>query len=217
VQVRLRTLFLLTLIAAVGCLLIRNGRDVYVWALSKVPAIRLIAPQWATSAWESRFEEARSRSEAEAMSLLVAMLQGAPMEQAFALENLQSFPPQVVAHHAAEFVDILEDCRYPSLCVAAAEQLVRVGPLARSEVPRLLEIPKRSEHDWQKFQVEYVLTAIGDFRPEVVRVINDIRSERVYQHFHPNTDLHPNTGLHYIDTARFSDRHRMDASVGPVD
>lgn len=197
-KMRLRTLFVLTLIAALGSFLIRHRRDVYVWTLSKVPAIRLIAPQLASSAWESCLEEARLRSDDEAGSLLKAMLKGPPMERDFALKHLQDFLPQVVARNKAELVDILGDARYPWLCNAASEQLIRIGPLARPQVPRLLELAKECEHAWHKFRVEYVLTAIGDFRPEVVRVINDIRSLDEYQMLHPNTDLHPNTGSHYI-------------------
>jgi len=136
------------------------------------------------------------------------------MERDFALEHLQEFLPQVVARNTTELVDILGDARYPRLCEAASEQLIRIGPLARPHVPRLLELAEECEHAWHKFRVEYVLTAIGDFRPEVVRVINGIRSLNEYQMFHPNTDLHPNTGSHYIDAVHLSDRLRSSDSDG---
>jgi len=207
-KMRLRTLFVLTLVAEVGSLLLRNCRDVYVWTLSKVPAIRLIAPQLASSAWDSCLEEARLRSDDEAVSLLKAMLKGPPMERDFAIEHLQEFLPQVVARNTAELVDILGDARYPWLCTAASEQLIRIGPLARPQVPRLLEIAEECQHAWHKFRVEYVLTAIGDLRPEVVRVINDIRSLDEYQMLHPNTDLHPNKTSHYNGAVHLLDRLR---------
>jgi hypothetical protein len=212
-KMRLRTLFVLTLIAALGSLLVRHRRDAFVWTLAKVPAIRLIAPQSASSAWESRLEEAKLTSGDEAISLLNAMLKGRPMERDFAFKHFYDFPPQLVARNSAELVDVLADPRYPWLCNAACDQLIRVGPLAKHQVPRLLEIAKDSEQPWHKFRIEYVLTAIGDFSPEVLHVINDIRSLRVYKQTHPNTNLHPNTGLHYIDSAHLSDRHRSAESA----
>ena len=216
-KMSLRTLFVLTLIAALGSLLVHHRRDAYVWTLSKVPAIRLIAPQLASSAWESRLEEAKLTSGDEAISLLNAMLQGPPMERDFAIQHLHEFPPQLVARNSAALVDVLEAPRYPWLCNAACDQLIRLGPLASPQVPRLLEIAKDSEQSWQKFRVEYVLTAIGDFRPEVLHVINDIRSLRVYKQIHPNTNLHPNTGSHYIDSVHLSDRHRSAENAGEPD
>ncbi len=213
-KIRLRTLFAFTLIAAIGSLMIRNRREIYVWSLHKVPAIRLLSPAAATSAWGSSLEEASLRSEEEAVTLLNTMLKGPPMEQDFALKHLQDSNPTVVAHHAEELVDILADFRYRWLSDAACDQLIRVGPHARPQVSRLLELAKDCEEPWQQFRVEYVLTAIGDFRPEVVSVINDIRGERTYQMIHPNTNLHPGTGVHYIDSIHLSDRLRAPDSDG---
>ncbi len=135
------------------------------------------------------------------------------MEQLFAVEHLQSFPPQLVARNATQLVSIVEAERhYPSVLLAATDQLVRIGPLGVSEVPRLLRVAKQDRPDWLLYRVEYVLTAIGNFSPEVVNVINDIRGMRGYQKMHPNTHLHPMIGTHYIDSIHLSDR--IHANVG---
>lgn len=180
---RRRTLFLGTaVVCAALCAVI-------VVVLSNTE-VQLRLDAWRGRNLDLQIAEARQRSDADAVALLRTMLRGNSIERESAIVRLDKlqFAPEVVTVASSELVDILEK-DMEAMVRMATNQLVRIGPLADEQIPRLLEMAKHGDPVWRRFNACYVLGAMKLEDPAVITAINEVRQLDEYKLVHSIPDV----------------------------
>jgi hypothetical protein len=172
-------IFLIFVSLAGAGLLVLQDTNVHIW-LDRFDASRI----------DARIAEARKKSDAAALEVLLEMLREKTFSRERAISRIQSlqFPPEIALAASPELVTILEENAGP-IVMMASQELQRIGPLVPDDlVPRLVELTKHGEPEWRRAQAFFVLKAkwhgkdVDD--PTVRKTIQDVEQSDWFRNYY---------------------------------